>query len=117
MQPPVPALLLAPLWARWLILWAARQPPARKDGLGSAFAAALTPRVLVVTALLPFLLTLVAAWFDWRSMLGVALAALATFGVVRLAQARIGGVTGDVFGAVVELSETAMLVAFAVHPL
>ena len=117
LQAPLPALFLAPLWARWLNLWAAHQPPARKGGLGSAFAAGLTPRVLMVTALLPLLLTLAAAWFDWRSLLGVALAALATFGVVRLAQARIGGVTGAVFGAVVELSETALLVAFAVHPL
>ena len=40
-----------------------------------------------------------ASWMVW---LGAALAAL---GVLWLAQRRLGGVTGDVFGAVVEVSE------------
>jgi adenosylcobinamide-GDP ribazoletransferase len=103
------ALLLAPTSARWWILVAARQPAARAGGLGSSFAAALTPLTLARAAMLPLLLLGGAVWLDWRSLLGVALGGLACFFVLRLARARIGGVTGDVYGAVVELAEIACL--------
>ncbi len=104
-----PGLVLAPVWARWWILLAARRPSARADGLGSSFAAALTPRLLGVALVLPLVLLGIAAWFDWRSLVGVVLSGLACLGVLQLAQARIGGITGDVLGAVVELTEIALL--------
>jgi adenosylcobinamide-GDP ribazoletransferase len=114
---PWPALVLALVGARWLVLLAARRPPARTEGLGSALVAGLTPQVLITAAVLPVLVTVAALWWDGRSLLGVVFAAVAAFAVIRLAQSRIGGVTGDVFGAVVELGETAVLVAFALRPL
>ena len=104
------ALLLAPVWARWLLLWAARQPQARADGLGADFAKALTPEVIVVGAALPILLLF---FGDGRGLVGAALAIGATAAAVRLARQRIGGVTGDVYGLVVEACEVAMLLAFA----
>jgi adenosylcobinamide-GDP ribazoletransferase len=103
-------LVLAPVWARWWILLAARRPAARAEGLGSSFAAALTPRLMAVALMLPLVLLGIAAWFDWRSPVGVMLSGLAFLGVLQLAQARIGGITGDVLGAVVELTEIALLV-------
>ncbi len=102
-------LLLAPVWARWWILLAARWPPARADGLGSSFATALTPRLLGYAIALPLVLLGIAVPFDWRSLVAVVLSGLTCLGVLRLAQARIGGVTGDVFGAVVELAEVVLL--------
>jgi adenosylcobinamide-GDP ribazoletransferase len=103
-------LVLAPVWARWWILFAARRRAARAEGLGSSFAAALAPRLMAVALLLPLVLLGIVAWFDWRSLVGVALSGLACLGVLQLAQARIGGITGDVLGAVVELTETALLI-------
>jgi len=108
-----PALLLAPVWARWFILVAARQPAARPGGLGDSFATALTPHMLAQAVMLPVLLLGGGLWFDRRSLLGLALAALACLLVLRLARARIGGVTGDVYGAVVELTELAFLISLA----
>jgi adenosylcobinamide-GDP ribazoletransferase len=105
----VPGLLLAPTLARWWILVAALRPLARPGGLGSSFASALTRTMLVKAALVPALLLAASLLVDWRSLLSAALAGLACLGVLRLAQARIGGVTGDVYGAVVELSEIALL--------
>ena len=55
----------------------------------------------------------IAAWFDWRSLVGVVLSGLACLGMLQLAQARIGGITGDVLGAVVELTEIALLMGMA----
>ncbi len=63
--------------------------------------------------MLPVLVTAAAAWWDGRVLLGVALSGLACLGMVQLARARIGGVTGDVFGAVVELAELALLIGLA----
>ena len=103
-------LVLAPVWARWWILLAARRPSARVEGLGSSFAAVLTPRLLGYALVLPLVLLGIAAWFDWHSLVGVVLSGLACLGVLQLAQARIGGITGDVLGAVVELAEVALLV-------
>lgn len=103
-------LVLAPVWARWWILFAARRPTARADGLGSSFAAALTPRLLGGALVLPLVLLGIVAWFDWRSLVGVVLSGLACLGVLQLAQTRIGGITGDVLGAVVELTEIALLI-------
>jgi adenosylcobinamide-GDP ribazoletransferase len=107
----VPGLLLAPMWARWWILIAACQRAARPDGLGSSFAAGLTPSLLSTALVLPLVFSGIALWWDWRSVAGVALSGLMCLGLLRLAQARIGGVTGDVFGAVVELTEIAFLAA------
>jgi adenosylcobinamide-GDP ribazoletransferase len=112
MASPV-ALLIAPVWARWLLLLAARQPQARPEGMGAAFAAGLTPGVIVIAALLPFLLLLFAGG---RGVMSVALAVLAMLALVRLARARLGGVTGDVYGLVVEVSEVVMLLVFVARP-
>ena len=110
---PSLALLLAPVWARWMLLWAARQPQARAEGMGAEFAASVSPEVLVVAAALPALLLLLG---DGHGLAGAALATLAMVAVVRLARARIGGVTGDVYGLVVEICEVVMLLAFAAQP-
>jgi adenosylcobinamide-GDP ribazoletransferase len=87
-------------------------PYVRPEGLGTAAIGAHGPRdvaVAAVTAALPLLL-------DWRhGALAVALAALAAGAVAMLARARLGGATGDVYGAVLEVSQLAALAAFAVR--
>lgn len=104
-----PALLLAPIWARWLILVAARQPSARPAGMGASLGPALDNRQLFWALLLPALLTGVLGWWRWPLLLAAGGAVLAALAVVGFAQRRLGGVTGDVYGAVVEVSETVFL--------
>lgn len=110
---PAGALVLAPVVARWLLLWVARQPSARPDGMGQSFAAGLSPRTLALAAALPLLLSLLAGPRGWLAAL-LALAVAAS--IIRLARARLGGVTGDVFGLTVELTELAILLTLAAHP-
>ena len=110
----LPVLLLAPTWARWLLLWVARQPLARPGGLGADFAAGLTGRTLLGALILPLLLSLLfptlRLWAALALMLGL------TWAITRMAGARLGGVTGDVYGLAVELGELAFLLAYAAGP-
>jgi adenosylcobinamide-GDP ribazoletransferase len=109
-----PALLLAPTWARWLLLWVARQPLARPSGLGADFAAGLTGRNQALALLLPLLLFL--PFFTLQTVLAVLAAVAATGWLIHLARQRLGGVTGDVYGLVVEVSELVILLAYTATP-
>ena len=108
--PALPAFLLAGVGSRiamTAVLIAL--PPARDDGLGRSAAragwGALAPGGAV--------LLVVAAMSGPIALPALALAALATFWVARLARARIGGQTGDVLGASQALAETAIWITLS----
>lgn len=106
-----PALWLAPYLARSAVLLLfATTPYIRENGLGSALAAHLPRR----TALWLCPLLALPALATGRTAAIALLAAIAVFAAVRRELlARIGGTTGDTAGALVELSETAVLLALA----
>ncbi len=103
----LPALPLAASLARWCILPAGLLPLAKPGGMGADFAAGLRKISLLWGAFLPLGLTLL---LGWSGLLAAALGLLAAFGVLALAKKRIGGVTGDVFGLVVESVEVVTLI-------
>jgi len=103
------AILLAASLARWCILPAGLLPQARPSGLGADFKAGFQRWYLFLGALLPLGLALFLGRQGWISILvGLVFGALALW----LAKKRIGGVTGDVFGMVVEVVEVAALLPF-----
>ena len=58
-------------------------------------------------------LTLIACLLDFRhALLGMLFIAITSLAIVALARRRIGGATGDVYGAVAEVGQLAALVAF-----
>jgi adenosylcobinamide-GDP ribazoletransferase len=88
-------------------------PGARKDGLGSP-SAGTVPSIgawgtwVVVVGLVAAL----AAWAGlewWRGLVAAALACLVVVLLLRVAVRRLGGVTGDVYGASIELALATLL--------
>ena len=103
-------ILLAASLARWCILSAGLLPLARPGGMGADFASGFHRSFVYIGALLPFGLAVILGTRGVTSLLaGLAAAAL----VLWLAKSRIGGVTGDVFGMVVEVVEIVVLLAFS----
>src|ERR687888_1161602 len=106
----VVALVVAGALSRWtLLLVVGLLPYVRASGLGVA--AAGGRRVLdLVLGSVPAALVLL---LDWRrGALAAGLALLAAGMVALVARRRVGGATGDVYGAATELAELAALLAF-----
>ncbi|TXL57892.1 adenosylcobinamide-GDP ribazoletransferase [Aeromicrobium terrae] len=89
--------------------------PARPDGLGSGFTQTVpVPVAVAAWAAAAALSSAVVDWAGgtwWHTTLGFVAAAAAVAWLVRRAVSRLGGVTGDVFGAAVELAFLALLVS------
>jgi adenosylcobinamide-GDP ribazoletransferase len=111
----VPALLAATVAGRLAVTWACRRgvPAARGTGLGALVAGTVHPA-------LPLALTVaaLAAGGAFRITIGAAVAAglAVSFGLCALALRRLGGITGDVLGALVEITTAVCLLVTAVWP-
>lgn len=113
------ALVLAAATSRVAVVLATGAPPARPGGFG-ALVAGRTSRAARVASVVLLGCAVIAAGagfgglgLAWRG-LAAAAAGLLAGGLVRLvATRRLGGMTGDVFGAIVEVSAAATLVACA----
>lgn len=106
------SLLLAPAAARCaMVAAAAALPYARESGLGASFRAHAWPAGLAVSAA-----TALAASVALFGVAGcgiVAVTMLVALAVGMYARRRIGGVTGDVFGAAIEIAEACALLCVA----
>jgi len=112
-ETPALMLIVPPVIGRWAMVWAVWQfPHANTSGLGVYFRTGFG-RAQVLTALvLTLLIVAVASWLvDWRliTLLFVPVVTVLGFGTWA-AQRLDGGLTGDVYGAIGELSELLGLV-------
>lgn len=107
-----PGILMAASLARWCILPGGLLPQARPSGMGADFALGFRRSFILWGALIPLAITLLlgaGGLVSTMSGLGTAVC------VLWLARSRIGGVTGDVFGMIVEIVEAAVLAAFLIE--
>lgn len=102
------ALFLAPILARWALVYAAAFPLARSQGMAALFAKTLTRREIAGATLLTFLLVAPFGWLGAGAWLGAVI--IATL-LARLAMARLGGLTGDIYGLICESVEVSVLFA------
>ena len=110
---PVGPLVVATVCSRWLILPIGRQPGARPGGLGADFALGLRPPALVAAAAV---LVIAAALGGPRALVAVLAAHGVAWLILQAARRRLGGITGDILGLTVELSELAVLLVYAARP-
>jgi adenosylcobinamide-GDP ribazoletransferase len=102
------ALLAAPVIARAMPALLGRLlPPARREGLGAAFQASL-PRSAAPLALAVALAVATLA-LGGAGVVAVAVASGLCLLIGRVVARRLGGITGDVFGASIETAELAAL--------
>lgn len=104
-------ILLAASLARWCILPAGLLPLARPSGMGADFASGFRRSFLVWGAFVPLAVVILLGTRGVLSLLvGIGAAALISW----FARSRIGGVTGDVFGMIVEVVEMIVLLVFSI---
>jgi adenosylcobinamide-GDP ribazoletransferase len=107
--------LVAPIVARFgCTLLIARLPYARSEGLGSPFVGATGARALAI-GVLPLLLAVVL--LGWGALVASVVGVLVVAPLVLRALRTLGGLTGDVYGAAIELTEVGVLLASALPSL
>ena len=105
------ALLIAPVLGRWAMVLLGYRATAAREGLGATLLARMQGRdVFLATAIT---LVLAAGLLKMTGLALVIAIAVFTLACKSWFHRRLGGVTGDIFGAVGELSETSVLVFLA----
>jgi len=111
---------LSVLASRQMLAWAcsAPVPSARQEGLGATVAGTVRPAMVGLGfVLLLGVCALASLWSGpawWTGPVAIGCAALGGVLVVRRATSRFGGITGDVLGAVIEVSLAVALTTSAV---
>lgn len=109
--PPLAALIAAHAIARASVPWAmVLGQPARQDGLGASAGRAPLTMALLSLALASVIAAVV---LPTHAVTAVVAMLVVTLALSVLAKRQIGGYTGDVLGAIVLLSETAILILAA----
>jgi adenosylcobinamide-GDP ribazoletransferase len=121
------ALIAAVVAARLAITWACRHgvPAARREGLGALVAGTVRPAIPVVSTLVTLAAAIAAVVISatvigeplgWTFPLAVVAGLAAAWGLERHAVRRLGGITGDVLGALAEVTTTVTLVVATMGP-
>jgi adenosylcobinamide-GDP ribazoletransferase len=107
-NPNLGALFLAPILARWAMVYAAAYPLARQEGMAVLFVQKLTRREIGLATIFGFIFAVPFGWLGvsaWLTALGISTL------LARFALARFGGLTGDVYGMICESVEVSVLLA------
>lgn len=105
------ALLAAPLLGRWAMVLLGYRSQAAKPGLGSTLIEHLSTNHFILATFITVLL--VAATLRGTGIVMMVWVAVFSMASKAYFHRRLGGVTGDTFGAVGELSETSVLIFLA----
>jgi adenosylcobinamide-GDP ribazoletransferase len=121
------ALITAVVTGRLAITWACRRgvPAARREGLGAFVAGTVGPAIPVVTTLVTLAIAVAAVVISatvtgeppgWTLPPAVVAGLAVAFGLERHAVRRLGGITGDVLGALAEVTTTITLIVATMGP-
>jgi len=102
-------LLFAAAFSRWLLLPAGLQSSARLHSLGWQFSQGIQFKTLLFGALPVLILQIL---IGWKAFVIALMLWLFSLLIIRFVRMRLGGMTGDAFGLIVELTELLVLIAF-----
>lgn len=104
------ALFFMPIFGRLaMVIGITCFPYARPDGIGKAFALYANRKSLLIALILTLLLILP---LSGKAIVGLILTGLATYLLGRYVTKILGGLTGDVYGALTEMIEILVLLVF-----
>jgi len=104
----LPALLLMPTLSRWaMVTMIFAMPYAKKSGMGLPFKLGATWQRLVVATVISLVAAVVL--LKWWGVAIMAIVWLVAFGVSSFFRSRLGGLTGDNYGFINEISEVLVL--------
>lgn len=111
------AMYSAPIIARlMMVVTIGAFPYARPEGIGKAFAKFTTRRTIIFaaveTVLLLLLLNFISTLFFLSAAAATLIALIVTWKFAKFSTEKIGGVTGDIYGAVTTLAELFVLITF-----
>lgn len=113
------ALIAAVTTGRVAAVLATGLPPARPEGFGALIAGTTSPRTRLAVALVFCAIVVIVGTavgglpLAAKGIAGVAAGLVATTLVLRTVTRRLGGTTGDVFGALIEVATSAAILTFA----
>jgi adenosylcobinamide-GDP ribazoletransferase len=114
--PLAPALLLAPVLGRWgMAVALVAFPYARPQGLGRAVkdTASWAQAITATAFAIPITVVVAWLWAGWWAFLALGIAVLLVWGGARYTLRRLPGLTGDIYGALNEIIEVAVLLVLA----
>jgi len=104
----LPALLLMPILSRWaMVSIIFTFPYAKRSGMGLAFKQGATWQRLTIATIIALIATV--ALLKWWGLVLMAALWLIVFGIASYFRSRLGGLTGDTYGAINELAEVLVL--------
>ena len=114
------AIFSAPIIGRlMMVATIGKFPYARPEGMGKAFAQFTTNKTIIFAAIQATIFLALLNFFDVKFFVTALIATLgalfATWRFANFSTKKIGGVTGDIYGAVTTLSETCVLIIFALN--
>ena len=106
-------LVLAPMLGSWaMVLAITAFPYARKEGLGKAFKQGSNTLKLFIASVIALAAAVLLA--GWWGIIAMAITCLITLAAGEFFKSRLGGLTGDTYGAIKEVNEAAVLIIMPV---
>jgi adenosylcobinamide-GDP ribazoletransferase len=102
------SLFVAPVLARWAMVYAAAFPLARNEGMAALFAKNIMRREIFVATSIAFACTVAFGWLAVGAWITTVIVATL---LARFAMARLGGLTGDIYGMICECVEVSVLLS------
>ncbi|MFA4835993.1 MAG: adenosylcobinamide-GDP ribazoletransferase [Dehalococcoidia bacterium] len=107
------ALILMPTLSRWSAAYAISAfPSAKKHGLGQTYKQEMRWSTLIIATLIT--LAIASIFLSYPGIALMAAIGTVTFLIARVLISRLGGLTGDTYGAIIELTEVCILISVVI---